>query len=203
MSDRSAPDAPHALVALMKGVVEREATPTIWHALLANQSRVRDHFAIVGLELIVDEAEGFAYLRQRRANDEETDLPRLIVRRQLSYPVSLMLVLLRKTLAETDATGGDGRAIVTKADILDMIRLFLPDANNQAKFEERIDRDIAKVVELGFLRSLNARENTYEVRRILRSFVDAQWLSDFDERLSGYAAHGGKDSPIDAGAANE
>lgn len=203
MNERSINDAPHALVALMKGVVEREAAPGVWGALLANQSRVRDHFAIVGLELVIDEAEGFAYLRQKRANDEESDLPRLIVRRQLSYPVSLMLVLLRKKLAEIDATGSEGRAVVSKGDILEMIRLFLPDANNQAKFEERIDRDIAKVVELGFLRTLNTRERTYEIRRILRSFVDAQWLSDFDARLSAYAAHGGKDAPIEEVAANE
>jgi hypothetical protein len=30
---------------------------------------------------------------------------------------------------------------------------------------------------------------TFEVRRILKAFVDAQWLLDFDARLAGYRAH--------------
>jgi hypothetical protein len=29
----------------------------------------------------------------------------------------------------------------------------------------------------------------YEVRRILKAYVDAQWLADFDQRLAAYQAH--------------
>ena len=29
----------------------------------------------------------------------------------------------------------------------------------------------------------------YEVRRIIKAFVDAQWLKDFDERLAEYRRH--------------
>ena len=55
-----------------------------------------------------------------------------------------------------------------------------------------------KVIELGFVRRLKAQadgtsraaqEPVYEVRRILKAFVDAQWLSDFDQRLAQYQAH--------------
>ena len=28
-----------------------------------------------------------------------------------------------------------------------------------------------------------------EVQRILKAFVDAQWLAEFDARLAGYRAH--------------
>jgi len=35
-------------------------------------------------------------------------LPRLVQRRALSFPVSLLLALLRKKLAEFDAGGGEG-----------------------------------------------------------------------------------------------
>jgi hypothetical protein len=31
-------------------------------------------------------------------------------------------------------------------------------------------------------------EQVYEVRRILKAFVDGQWLADFERRLAGYAA---------------
>jgi Domain of unknown function (DUF4194) len=177
------------LISLLKGIVEREASPGLWQSLLAHQARVRDHVTVIGLDLALDEAEGYAYLRQRPQPENEPELPRLITRRQLGYPVSLLLALLRKKLAEFDAAGGETRLVLTSADILDMVRLFLPNTVNQARLQERVGRDINKVVDLGFLRPLKGREDTYEVRRILRSFVDAQWLSELNERLAAYAAH--------------
>jgi len=44
--------------------------------------------------------------------------------------------------------------------------------------------------ELGFLYRLRGQEQQFEVRRILKAFVDAQWLSDFDQRLKDYGSHG-------------
>lgn len=178
------------LVALFQGVLYRDAGQ-LWQPLLDLQSRVRDYCATLGLELILDEAEGYAYLRQRVAAPGETELPRLVQRRQLSYPVSLILVLLRKKLAEFDATGGDTRLVVGREQIADLVRLFLPDTANEARLLDRIDAHINKVIELGFLHRLRGQENQYEVRRILKAFVDAQWLSDFDQRLDDYAVHGG------------
>ena len=130
-------------------------------------------------------------------------MPRLVARRQLGFSLSLMLALLRKKLAEHDAMGGDTRLIVTSADILDMVRLFLPDTANEARLKDRVERDIGRVVELGFLRQLKGREDAFEVRRILRSFVDAQWLGQLNERLAAYAAHGQDSMTAVTGAAND
>jgi hypothetical protein len=181
-------ELPHVLVVLMKGILERENAPALWQGLLAHQGRVRDHVGVIGLELVVDEAEGHAHLRQRPQVEGEPELPRLVTRRQLGFSTSLMLALLRKKLAEHDAMGGEVRLVVSANDILDMVRLFLPATANEAKLTDRVDRDINRVVELGFLRRLKGRDDTYEVHRILRSFVDAQWLGQLNERLTGYAA---------------
>jgi hypothetical protein len=178
------------LIGLMKGVVERENAPALWQGLTMHQARVRDHIAVVGLDLVLDEAEGFAYLRQRPAAEGEPELPRLISRRPLSYTVSLLLALLRKKLAEFDAASGDTRLVITSSEMLDMIRVFLSDTANEAKLKDRVDRDIRRVEEMGFLRALKGQDQTYEVRRILRSFIDAQWLGQFNERLAAYAAYG-------------
>jgi hypothetical protein len=191
-------ELPTILIALMKGVVERDAAPVLWQSLISLQSRARDYVGIIGLELILDEAEGFAYLRQKPPVEGEPELPRLVTRRQLSFSVSLLLAQLRKKLAEFDATGGETRLVVSSAEILDMIRLFLPDTANQAKLKERVDRDINRIVELSFLRPLKGRQDTYEVRRILRSFVDAQWLGQLNERLATYAVHAGSNVDGDA-----
>jgi Domain of unknown function (DUF4194) len=185
--------APNALslvlVTLMKGVMDRDNDPARWQSLLDLQTRIRDHVAVLGLELILDEAEGYAYLRQRPAREGEEELPRLVPRRQLGYQVSLLLALLRKKLAEFDATSGESRLILSRDDIVETMRLFLPDTTNQARLMDRVDGHINRITEMGFLRRLRGTDNQYEVRRILKAFVDAQWLGELDQRLSAYREH--------------
>ena len=177
------------LVSLMKGVVHAEDAPKNWQALLDLQARVRDHVAPLGLELIVDEAEGYAYLRQRVVGEGEPELPRLVPRRPLGFQVSLLLVLLRKKLAESDAQGDGTRIILSREQIADLVRVFLPDSGNEARLMDRLDTHLNKVVEMGFLRRLRGKDGEFEIQRILKAFVDAQWLSGFDRRLAAYAEH--------------
>lgn len=177
------------LIGLMKGVIEREAEPAVWQSTVELQARIRDHVAVLGLELVVDEAEGYAYLRQRPAQEGEVELPRLVSRRQLGYQVSLLLTLLRKKLAEFDAASGDTRLILSRDEIAEMLRLFLPNTQNQVRLSERIDANINRVAEMGFLRKLRGTDDRFEVRRILKAFVDGQWLADLNERLKTYRMH--------------
>jgi len=175
-----------ALIGLMKGVTYQEADPALWQALLELQARIREHVSWLGLELIVDEAEGYAYLRQREATGEGGELPRLVPRRPLTFPVSLLLALLRKKLAEFDAVGAETRLVLSREEIAEALRLFLPDTANEARLLDRIDAHLSKVVELGFVRRLRGTEDRFEVRRILKAFVDAQWLHALDARLAEY-----------------
>jgi len=184
---------PALLVALMKGVVDAQDNAALWQDLLVLHARIRDHVALLGLELVVDEAEGYAFLRQRPQVEGALTIPRLVPRRPLGYSVSLLLVLLRKRLAELDASGGETRLILSRAEIADLVRLFHPDRANEARTADRIDVDLAKVVELGFLRRLKGQEERFEVRRILKTFVDAQWLEAFDAKLAAYRDHAVQD----------
>jgi len=188
----TASDLSPLLVHLLKGVLYRDQQEALWQTLLTLQSRVRDYVAVLGLELVLDEAEGYAYLRQVERADDDQGPPRLVPRRQLSYPVSLLLALLRKKLAEHDASGGDPRLILTQEQIVELVRLFLPDTANEAKLVDRVQGDINKVIELGFLRRLRGQSGRYEVRRILQSFVDAQWLGEFEQRLKAYREQAGE-----------
>lgn len=181
------------LVALFQGVLYRAPDEALWQPLVDLQSRVRDYCATIGLELMLDDAEGYAYLRQRAQLPGEPDFPRLVQRRQLSYPVSLILVLLRKKLAEFDATGGETRLVISREQIAEQVRLFLPATANEARLLDRMDTHLNKVIELGFLHRLRGQEHQFEVRRILKAFVDAQWLSDFEQRLDQYSAHAAVD----------
>jgi len=185
----SAPNLSAVLVALMKGVTYRDADAPLWQALVDLQTQIRGFVAVLGLELILDEAEGYAYLRQRPAVEGEPDVPRLVPRRQLGYQVSLLLVALRKKLAEFDAKSADTRLVLSREEIVELVRVLLPVSANEARLFDRVDTHINKIVELGFLRRLRGREDQLEVQRILKAFVDAQWLSDFEERLAQYREH--------------
>ena len=183
------------VISLLKGVIYQESDTGLWNALLNLQARVRDYTAVLGLELVLDEAEGYAFLRSRHESDDNAaKLPRLVARRPLSYPVSLLLALLRKKLAEFDASGGDTRLVLSREEIVDLVRLFLPESSNEARLIDQIDTHLNKIVDLGFLRRLkpstpnSGTQVSYEVRRILKAFVDAQWLADFDARLAAYQA---------------
>lgn len=216
---RPVPDLSRLLVMLLKGVLYRDDDERLWASLLRLQARVREHAQVLLLELVLDEAEGHAFLRSASALDEDeaiaiagagaegaARLPRLVARRPLSYPVSLLLALLRKRLAEFDAGGGDTRLVLSRDEIGELMRVFLTEGSNEARLRDQLDTTLNKVVELGFLRRLKpaaalsgaaaaassdasasaSRHARYEVRRILKAFVDAQWLADFDARLEVY-----------------
>ena len=180
------------VVPLLKGVLYREDDAVLWAALLKLQSRVRDYTAVLALDLVLDEAEGYAFLRSRvTAEDEDSPkLPRLVRRQSLTFHVSLLLALLRKKLAEFDASGGDTRLILSRDAVVEMIRVFLPTGSNESRLIDNVEMHLNKVIELGFVRRLKlpttGQEAMFEVRRILKAFVDAQWLADFDQRLAVY-----------------
>ena len=181
------------LIALYKGVVYQDRDRSRWQDLIDLQSGIQDHISVIGMQLIVDEAEGYAYLQQRPAEEGVAELPRLVQRRQLAYPVSLLLALLRKKLAEHDATDGDPRLILSREQILELARVFLADSANEAKLVDRLDSQINKVVELGFLRKLRDQQGQFEVRRIIKAYVDAQWLAELDQRLDSYQQYATKE----------
>ncbi|HMW15065.1 MAG TPA: DUF4194 domain-containing protein [Thauera aminoaromatica] len=189
------PELSQLMVQLLKGVLYRDDDERLWAGLLRLQARVREQAAVLLLDLMLDEAEGYAFLKSRPDADEPEGaprLPRLVARRPLSYPASLMLALLRKRLAEFDAAGGDTRLVLARDEIVELMRVFLPEGSNEARLVDQVDATVARVVELGFMRRLKPAAGSaqdrghYEVRRILKAFVDAQWLADFDTRLETY-----------------
>ena len=209
------PELSQLIVHLLKGVLYREDDERLWAGLLRLQARVREQAAVLLLDLVLDEAEGHAFLKSRPDPDESEAsagaylgvadvrrsgrspsegaprLPRLVARRPLSYPVSLMLALLRKRMAEFDASGGETRLVLSRDEIAELMRVFLPVGSNEARLVDQVDATITKVADLGFLRRLKPAatgpdRGHYEVRRILRAFVDAQWLVEFDAQLEVY-----------------
>lgn len=185
------------IVKLMQGIVYREASEDVWRNLERHEAAVQDHFATIGVVAVIDTVEGYAFLRALDEVEGEDPLPRLVKRRTLTYPVSLLLLLLRKRLAEFEASGDEGKLVLDHERIVEMLRLFLRDTSDETRLLTNIDQTISKAVELGFLHRVREQRDTnaWEVRRILKAYVDAATMADFDERLRDYAraARGDRD----------
>ena len=192
------PDLTSLVIPLLKGVLYREEDGALWTALLSLQARVRDYVAVLALDLVLDEGEGYAFLRAKPLDDDTAArLPRLVARRPLTFQVSLLLALLRKKLAEFDASGGESRLILSREQVAELVRVFMPAGSNESRLMDQVETQLNKVIELGFVRRLKpvgegskkGQVPMYEVRRILKAYVDAQWLADFDQRLAAYQVH--------------
>ncbi len=178
------------IIALLKGVMYADEDPRLWNNLLSLQARVRDYTKEIGLGLQISEEEGYAWLKTLEPQDGAPELPRLISRRQMSYPVSLLLALLRRRVAEHEALSSEGRLIMNRTDAAEMIRTFLPSSTNEVRIINQIDTYLKKAAEMGFIRFLRNSKDTFEVQNILKAFVDAQWLNEFDLRLKEYLMMG-------------
>ncbi|MEB3062156.1 MULTISPECIES: DUF4194 domain-containing protein [Mycolicibacter] len=179
-----------AIIRLMQGVVYRESDEDTWVTLERLGAGVRDHFATIGVDVVIDDAEGYAYLRSRSQDDGDDVLPRLVRRRALTYNVSLLLVLLRKRLVEFETIGAEGRLVLTTEQIVEMLRLFQAESTNDARVVDQAETTIKKTAELGFLRQMRGQRDHWEVRRILKAYVDAATLSNFAAKLEEYAGAG-------------
>ena len=73
---------------------------------------------------------------------------------------------------------------------VDLVRTYHPERGNEARLTDQVESDLRRVVELGFARQLRDQPHTYEVRRILKAFIDAQWLSDFEQRMTEFLQSG-------------
>ena len=173
---RTPEELPGVVTRLFKGVLYAEGDEKLWQSLLGLSSQVRDYVSVLGLELILDESEGYAFLKSRE--DHDGTLPRLIPRRQLTFNVSLLLALLRGRMLEFDTNSSELRLIMTEQDIADMVAVFLPESSNEARIMDRLATDIKKVVDLGFLRRLRAsRVRTRWPESLRRSWTPSGWRS--------------------------
>ncbi len=187
--EQIAPYAP-AVLRLLQGVLYYDDT-TAWNLLLLHQAAVQEHFARIGLQLYLNEAEGYAFLRQPELEREDgpaLNLPRLTRRDRLSYHLTLLCVLLRERLDQFDASTPDSdRLLLNTEELRDMLRPFLRERSNELVLVRKIDETVNRAADLGFLRRQTiAGEEQWEVRRIIKARIDADLLAEIKEQLEHY-----------------
>jgi hypothetical protein len=172
-----------ALAQLFVGPVYNEDT-RLWETVRAERDYIARYFRHIGQDLIIDEAEGYAFIRQIE-RDGEDRVPRIGRRQALGYTATILLVCLREELASFDAAPGDStRLVFTRQQLRALVLQFVRESNNQIRDTRVVDTAIRRVEELGFLRTIGTAESdTLEVMRILKARFGPSELESVKERL--------------------
>lgn len=189
-----APYAP-VIIKLLQNPLFSDET-VAWNMLLSNLASVQEYFTRIGLEVLVHEEDGYAYLHQPAIEDEEgqvVQLPRLTRRDRLPYHTTLLCVLLREWLDQFESTQlENGKCTITDDQIQDLLRPFLPARTDERAIARRIKSTIERLLDLGFLKQMPGTEKPtyFEVRRILKARFDAEKLAEVKEKLARYGTAG-------------
>lgn len=175
------------LINLLQGVVRKEDNAEIWNTIRSQQFRIDEYMEKIGLSLVIDDEGGFAFLKQR----DDDVLPHLVKKQPLTFRMSLFLALLRNEINEYDSGSGEGALVIREEEMVRRMKPYFPDVSDEVKFTNSIDRCFSKALEMKILVPVKDNEYEYEVQPMLRRFMDAEWLSEFNRQLDKYMEENG------------
>ncbi|WP_314810704.1 DUF4194 domain-containing protein [Capnocytophaga granulosa] len=176
-----------AIIQLLKRPIDKEER-SLWESIISNQNDIQNYIQIIGLELVVREEEGFAFVRQLEGEQGET--LGLAKRKPIGIGLSVVLVVLRQLLEDFDNNPSDYQSfdrIISHSEIKEEVSLFLQEGYDKVKFSKNIDRYIEEIKEWGFLKVVNSKEDTrYKIHRIIKQKITLDMLEEFKQKLSDY-----------------
>jgi hypothetical protein len=163
----------------------------LWAVLRSSLEEVRGFFRQVGQEVIFDEGEGYAFIRQLEPQGEER-VPRLVQKRPLNYETTLLLVFLREELDRFESSGTDSTRLVrSREQLRSLVAPYLRETTDRVRDRDRLDEAINRLVGLGFLRRQGSAEaEEFQVMRIVKARFGPGELESVKERLLRYAQPG-------------
>lgn len=190
-----------AAILLLKGPVYESDDRKTWAILLRYRENIDNYFKVIGLHVIIEEEDGYAYLEQIKdsvekgmeSEDEVNEtLPRLIRKVPFSYKMSMLLVLLRQEMDKfTSSMNESSYPILHKSEIMGLVKSFTKEASDQTKFNSEVDNMINKLVELTYLKprekllsSKISDEAEFELSPIIKSKINANVMKEMLEKLN-------------------
>ncbi len=179
-------DSSIAAVRLLQGAVYVDDRK-IWDVVLAHRGRLENYFARIGLVLVIDEPEGFAYLRQTEEEElpEGYDrMPKLIRKSRLGYELTLFCVLLRDALRRFDEQQlEEGRCLADLDEIQSRLGELIADGQDPVRLRKKFEHLLGRAQDLGFVRKLPTTPPAYEIRPILKARITAERLEELKSQL--------------------
>lgn len=165
-----------------------------WQDLMEYRVPINEYLQRIGLEVIVDQRDGFAFIRQQELDDEGKTVG-LVKRTALSYEVTLLLVLLREMIENHELKEAAAPAcFVSHSQIRDELELYFKDTPNKVKLLRQLDRYIKQILDLGFLKIVHdspvPNDRQYELKRIIKAKITADVLEDIRRKMECVATRG-------------
>lgn len=189
MDYRNANIAQFAKVAakLLQGPVFDDQTET-WQEIRQYEVELIKYFERIGIELVIDKRDGYAYLKQIELDDNGATVG-LVRRIPLTYELTLVCVLLREWMQESEKDNLDSAGLyITPKQFRERLEMFFKEKTNELKFVKELNKHLESCEKMGFLKLLfkspnNSDEDRYEVKRILKARITIEELLKFKQIL--------------------
>ncbi len=184
----SRPAWQYTAVQLLQGPIFEHETER-WRRVAQPQEQreIDGYFRQIGLRLIVDTVEGYAFLEQLEA-DELHDFPRIMRRRQLSLGSTIYGLFLRQELdraIKDDPAAARVRRSLRQ--IRELVGEFFPATNNETADRSNATKHLSELAELGFVRRVadsgEGNDVEYELTRLLRAKFNPDAAQDLIKRI--------------------
>jgi len=177
------------VVKLLKGPLEY-VDKGVWEKLLQHKVELTGFLQQLGLHLVLDEQDGFAFVKHALSEDDEAYVS-WVQRRSYTYEESIMLVLLREMMSEFEVSEATTRELIKKRrEIKEYAELHFKEGASRIKFLKEIDRLIDKMEENDFLHKIEnhevADEQRFRIRKIIKAKVDSEVLDNFHQQLTAH-----------------
>ena len=209
---KKTPEWAPVCVKLLQGVIIRKSSnDKIWNLLIRDRSYIDNYFATIGLRLLVEESDGYAFLRQKdTASDEDVDdIPRLIRRVRLSPEESFLCAILREALDFFETSDNFSEiCVLTEREIIDRLKDYSPEYTDELKFKTKIRQILNKLADLDYVEDLTKKNSdesqveenhSFEIKKIIRAIITPEFLEEFSAKITERNSSG----TIQKGEANE
>ncbi|RPG32284.1 DUF4194 domain-containing protein [Flagellimonas marinaquae] len=177
-----------AIVRLLKGTINSD--DKVWDDVLLYRKPIQEYVNVIGLELIIKENDGYAFLKQFPIDDDDNTIG-LVSRKQLGFETSVLLVVLRQILEDfetnpLDFTGSE--KFIDNEELINQIELFLPEKYDKVGYLKKLEDYIKRIEKLGYIKRVDSDDpNTrYRIHKIIKEKVNIDALEEFKNKLNEY-----------------
>lgn len=181
-------DYSKSVIKLLKGTVNN--SDKTWDDIIYHQKDIQKYVNVIGLELIIKDLDGYAYLRQFQIDEDDNTLG-LVSRKQVGFETSVLLVILRQLLEDFENDLSDSRGsekYIDREELIEQIELFLPEEYDTIGYLKKIDHYITTVEKLGYIKEVNIDDTStrFKIHRIIKEKVNIDTLVSFKTKLAAY-----------------
>ena len=192
MSDSNLKPWSQVCIKLLQGPLFRQnVNDKLWEKLEMYESDIQAFFAILGVSVAIDKADGFAFLQQNDLNEEDDNVSRLIRQIPLTEEQSFLCILLRDELNKFDNPNNSQNKssilILRESELYEQYAMFYTSKTDQITARNDFKKNLKRLCDLGLLKEQNPddmeKESEYEVRRYVRAKIDSEFCEEFMRKL--------------------